>query len=261
MTRVVVAIDDHPAADEIIGVGRRVAELFDAAIDLVHVHCPHDAQSDAAAGDAGLELCMLDGPVAATLRDRVFGADVAAAVIGATERRLGTSTVGHIATELVVSLEKPVVVVPHRVQAPAAIRRLLVPLDGTAQTRQILAQAGVDLALGVEVVLVHVRDTVPMFTDQPHHELRAWSAEFIERYCPPFLRGAGLQVRSGVPADEIIGALEQSEADLVVLGWSRRLSAGRGRIVRRLLEHGGLPILLVPALERLGLAGARPDPG
>jgi nucleotide-binding universal stress UspA family protein len=57
--------------------------------------------------------------------------------------------------------------------------------------------------------------------------------------------GVELELLRGVPAEEIVAAAEAHHADLVVLGWSQRLSAGRAPTVRRALVEGSVPVMLL----------------
>jgi nucleotide-binding universal stress UspA family protein len=150
---------------------------------------------------------------------------------------------------VITRLLKPVVVVPPDAVQRGTLKRVLVPLEGTAPTS--LAPKGlIELAhdADVEVVVVHVHDaaTLPAFTDQPQHEARAWREEFVARYCPWGIGKVSLQVRLGRPEEEILRAVAETEADLVALGWAQDLAAGRAPVVRELLERGRTPVLLVP---------------
>jgi nucleotide-binding universal stress UspA family protein len=144
---------------------------------------------------------------------------------------------------------KPVVLVPPgaKVRRPA-ISRVLLPLDGTpesavavADTISLLARAGVDL------VVLHVFDaaTVPRFWDQAAHAHQAWAEEFLARNAAT--AGARLELRSGSPGKHVVDVAGAEQADLIALGWSQRLDAGRSRTVRRSVLHAGVPVLLVPA--------------
>jgi hypothetical protein len=49
----------------------------------------------------------------------------------------------------------------------------------------------------------------------------------------------------GVPAGEIARAMDETDADMLVLAWSRDLSPGHARIVSRALRES-TPVLLLP---------------
>ncbi len=143
---------------------------------------------------------------------------------------------------------KPVVLVPPgaKVRRPA-ISRVLLPLNGTpesavavADTMGLLARAGVDL------IVLHVFDaaTVPRFWDQAAHAHQAWTEEFLARNAAA--AGARLELRSGSPGERVVDVAAAEEADLIALGWSQHLDAGRSRTVRRSVLHAGVPVLLMP---------------
>jgi nucleotide-binding universal stress UspA family protein len=124
----------------------------------------------------------------------------------------------------------------------------MVPLDGTAPTtaalREVLEMAGRE---HLDVTVLHVYDeaSVPMFSDQPVHEARAWTDEFLRRHCPD-PDAVSLELRIGTPETHVVDVAVDSRADLLVLGWSQDLSSGRARVVRHALETSMIPVLLVP---------------
>ena len=141
-----------------------------------------------------------------------------------------------------------VVVPPDAVRRPA-LRRVLVPLEGTAATS--LAPKGIiELAqdADLEIVVLHVHDvaTLPSFTDQPQHQTRAWGDEFVARYCPWGIGKVRVELRVGRPEEEILAAAEGADAHVIALGWSQEIDWGRAPVVRELLERGRIPVLLVP---------------
>ena len=104
----------------------------------------------------------------------------------------------------------------------------------------------------LDVIISHVHDaaSLPAFTDQPQHQARAWSEEFLARYCPWGIGKVRLELRVGRREDEILAAVDDTQAQLIALGWSQELDFGRASIVREVLRRGPVPW---PAR-----AGARP---
>lgn len=143
---------------------------------------------------------------------------------------------------------RPVILVP-----PAArgrrpgIRRVLVPLDGTAESAAAVAETVEQFArAGVDLVVLHVFDaaTVPRFWDQAAHARRAWEEEFLARYCAQ--PGARLELRSGVAGEHVLDVAEAERADMIALGWSQQLDPGRASTVRRAVLDAVVPVMLVP---------------
>jgi hypothetical protein len=143
---------------------------------------------------------------------------------------------------------RPVILVP-----PAArgrrpeIRRVLVPLDGTAESAAAVAETVEQFAhAGVDLVVLHVFDaeTVPRFWDQAAHARRAWEEEFLARYCAQ--PGARLELRSGVTGEHVLDVAEAERADMIALGWSQQLDPGRARTVRVTVRGAVVPVMLVP---------------
>ena len=143
---------------------------------------------------------------------------------------------------------KPVVLAPPgaKVRRPA-ISRVLLPLDGTPESAVAVADTmGLLARVGVDLVVLHVFDaaTVPRFWDQAAHAHQAWTEEFLARNAAT--AGARLELRSGSPGEHVVDVAGAEQADLIALGWSQHLDAGRSRTVRRSVLHAGAPVLLLP---------------
>jgi hypothetical protein len=143
---------------------------------------------------------------------------------------------------------KPIVVVPEMAErVTPMISRVLVPLDGTPEAAAAVAQAvGLFAGAGIDVVVLHVFDvsTVPRFWDQAAHARRAWEDEFMTRFCAQ--PGARLELRSGTAGQQVVDVAAAEGVDLITLGWSQRLDAGRAQTVRRTVLEAAVPVMLVP---------------
>jgi len=143
---------------------------------------------------------------------------------------------------------KPVVLVPAGTRRlPRRIRRVLLPLNGTARSAAAVAEAAERFARGgAELVVLHVFDaeTVPKFWNQHAHASQAWEQEFLARYCA--LPGARLELRSGDAAEHVAKVAGAEQADMIALAWSQRLEPGRALVVRRAVLDAGVPVMLVP---------------
>jgi len=146
--------------------------------------------------------------------------------------------------------DKPVVLVPAGARNRSLqVRRVLLPLDGTTQAAAAIAPTAERLARGgAELVVLHVFDaeTVPRFWDQHAHASRAWTEEFLARYCS--LPGARLELRSGIAAEHVVKAARTEQADMIVLAWSQQLDHGRAPVVLRTVLEAEVPVILVPIL-------------
>jgi len=143
---------------------------------------------------------------------------------------------------------KPVILVPAAARGRRPeIRRVLLPLDGTAESAAAVAETVEQFArAGVDLVALHVFDaeTVPRFWDQAAHARGAWEEEFLARYCAQ--PGVRLELRSGVAAEHVLDVAEAERADMIALGWSQHLDPGRARTVRRTVRDAVVPVMLVP---------------
>jgi len=107
---------------------------------------------------------------------------------------------------------------------------------------------------GLELVVVHVddEDSIPLFSDAIAHETEGYAREFLLRYCPG-APNASLELRLGVPTDEILGVVEQVAPQLLAIGWPQRSGPGHGTVARDLLNRSPIPLLLL-SLEGGGAA-------
>ena len=248
---IVAAIDGGSLSSRVLVTATGVAPLFAADVLALHVLERPDeaAMARQKAAAAGIVLQVGEGPVLATLIARCAAADVAAAVIGASAGRSGERALGHRALGLITATCRPVIVVPDGADALTQVHRLLLPLDAPLATQEALFDTvAVALAADIDIIALHVwgiRD-VPMFNDQPHHEWRGWSQDFMRRYWPASMPHPKLQRRVGVPAEQIVAAMAETGADLLVLGWRQDLSPGRARVVSAALLTSRKPVLLVP---------------
>jgi nucleotide-binding universal stress UspA family protein len=247
--KVIAALDNSLATGAVLATAGNFARVLGAELEAVHVGEDRDQIASSEATSAGVELRNLSGPIVAALVEAAAAEDVVALVVGTRRMPLGDRPVGATAVEVITSLLKPVVVVPPDAARPVALRRVLVPLEGTVST-SLAPRALIELAqdANVEIVVVHVHDaaTLPAFTDQPQHEARAWAEEFVARYCPWGVGKVTVELRVGRRQEEILAAANETEADLIALGWAQELAAGRAPVVREVLERGHIPVLLVP---------------
>lgn len=249
MSRVIAAIDNSPTAKPVLSAAAAMATLFAADLEAVHAEETGTAAVEAAARAAGVNLRLIGQPTLAKLIEAAQDEDVVAVVIGARNTLGGARPPGHIATEVARSVRKPVIVVPPDCACPIRLGRLLVPLEAvvgtSAAVAQILRPAS---AVGTEVVVLHVfeEDALPLFTDQPQHEVDAWIGEFLRTYCPI---GVRVELRAGAARDHVLGTAEAVAADALVLGWGQRLDPGRASLVKTALERSRIPVILVPILR------------
>jgi nucleotide-binding universal stress UspA family protein len=247
MTRVLAAVDNSAAATPVLTAARRVAELYGADVEAIHVREDSTAGVERAARALSVPLLVVDDGTSARLISAARAPDVAAVVVGARRAIRGRRPAGHVPLSLIVALAKPVVVVPPLAVHTRPFERVLVPLDGTRASAEAL-QRTIELACRsqLEVVALHVADAAGLapFGEQPQHELDAWKEEFLARYAPR-PEDVRLEVRSGRPGESVLRVADEAGVDLVALGWSRDLSRGRAALVREVLERSRVPVLLV----------------
>lgn len=198
-----------------------------------------DVQSTRA--PAAGELDRVDRVVAALERDDIED------VVGV----LGVNTPAGGCWDVLPRVTRPLLVVPEDATlTPGSLTRVLVPLDGRAETAASVAGMAARLrAGGAEVLAMHVFEptTVPAFWDQAAHSHASWTAEFLRRNLPA---AHDLGLRRGEPAKEILAEAAASGVGLLLVGWSQNLIEGKAQIVRECLLHGSVPVLLVRTAEQ-----------
>ncbi|MDH4277168.1 MAG: universal stress protein [Acidimicrobiia bacterium] len=148
----------------------------------------------------------------------------------------------------------PLAVIP--ASAPTAMRRLVVGVDGSTESRLALEWAGsVAKKMDAEVVAVQVME--PFLEWTPATSPDNWRRDVergIEEWALP-LTESGLSVipvaqRDLHPADALIGIAASRQADLLVIG-TRGLGGFKtlhaGGVALKVLHRIGLPLVLVPA--------------
>jgi nucleotide-binding universal stress UspA family protein len=254
MTRVLAALDNSAAAQPVLSTAVAVARLFEAEVEPVHVRTDGEVVARSVAEKAGLALTELEGGTVEQLLGVASREDVVLVVLGARGTAGGRRPAGHTALAVAKGLDKPVILVPPDAPHPGRLRRVLVPLEGTLSTS--LAPRGViELAsrASLDVIVLHVLEehSLPAFTDQPQHEADAWAREFLERYCPSGVDRVQFELRVGLREELVPRVAEETDADLIALGWSGALTPDRAPVVQAALERGHRPVLLIP-VDRSG---------
>jgi len=266
MKKVLVALDNSLAGRSVIAGARALALVLDAEVEALHVRVDGRQTARKTSEAAGLPLRIASGPVVDRLVDAGNSTDVIALALGARGSAAARRPLGSTAAAVATALAKPVLIVPPGAEPGSAFRRVLVPIEGTTSS-SLAPRAIIELATGAEIdaIALHVYDqnSLPSFTDQPQHEQPAWEQEFLERYCPWGIGDVRLETRVGRCGEVVPQLADELGCDLIALGWSQELEAGRAPVVRETLERSSRPVLLVPVRSavnggerRVGLAVA-----
>ena len=249
MNTVLAALDSSLAGPSVLASARALASLLDCDVEALHVRTDGQRTVGSMAERAGVPLRTVTGPVVEGLVEAGEADDVVALAIGARSTSASAKPLGGRAVAVATTLSKPVLIVPPDAGPSPSFRRVLVPLEGSLSSslapRWLFELHG---ASQVDVVALHIHDerSLPAFTDQPQHEVAAWTREFIQRYCPWGVGAVRLETRIGRVGELVPAVAEECGCDLIALGWSRRLSAGRAPVVQETLGRSRLPVLLVP---------------
>lgn len=247
MTRILAAIDSSAASWPVLATATALAPILGATVEAVHVAEDDGATAAAVAEQFGVPYRVVPGDPLDAIAALATADDVVGIVVGSRGRPGGRRPAGHLALALADRMSKPVVMVPPHARPPQRIGTVLIAMEGTPSRARGLKQV-VRLAAGaaVELVVVHVddEDSIPSFSDQVQYETESYAREFLDRYC----EGAGvarLESRVGVPADEILAAAGTLGPQLLALGWPQAGDAGRGAVVREVVDRSDIPVLLV----------------
>jgi Universal stress protein family len=249
MSVVLAAIDNSAAATPVLAAASAIARPLGSAVEAVHVREDGTLTAAAVAREAGISLRELAAPVREGLLAETARSDVKLLVVGMRSLPVARRAAGHVARELMISIRKPLVVVPPQARIPFQLRRALVPVEATRTPAAALSQVSeLVCGSGVEVIVLHVHDaeSLPLFSNHPQHETPAWSSEFLARYCRALEGDAQLELRVGAPGQSVADVAQETDADLVALTWSQDLSAGRAAVVQEVLTRAAVPVLLVP---------------
>jgi hypothetical protein len=249
MKTTLAALDNSLASRSVLAYAQALSRLLDSHVEALHVQTNGQRTVQNMTDAAGIALRTTTGPVIERLVEAGEVSDVVALAIGARSSPASPRPLGGTATAVAVALRKPVLVVPPNADPPPAFRRVLVPLEGSLSS-SLGPRSLVEVASGerIDVVALHIHDenSIPSFTDQPQHEMPAWTREFINRYCPWGIGDVQLETRIGRIGELVPIVAEECSCDLIALGWSQQLAHGRAPVVQETLQRSHLPVLLVP---------------
>jgi nucleotide-binding universal stress UspA family protein len=247
MSKVIAAIDHSATSEAVVTMARALAEAMDASIEVVHVIEGDEESAHPLNLIAGSPVRQLSGDPVALLPLVAAEEDVVALVIGGGAHSGRHRPAGHLAMILAGLTDKPVVVVPPGSHPPEHLGTAIVAMEGTpGKARALQRSIEISTQAGLEIVVVHVddEDSVPSFSDQVQHETEAYAKEFFARHLidAPQTR---LELRFGIPAVEILAAIEAAQAELVAVGWPRSEDPRRGVVAKEILERSPVAVLLV----------------
>jgi nucleotide-binding universal stress UspA family protein len=245
MIKVVAVIDDSVAAHPVLAMTRAAALAFGGVPEAVHVVEDGLETVRAEARAMGIPLHTLVGDPEEQLVRFVAQSDVTAAVVGSRSQVAGIRRAGHLALGLASRTDKPLVAVPPDARPPERLHTVLVAMEGTpGKARALRRTIAVSADAGLDLLVVHVDEEIPSFTDQVQHETEAYCQEFLTRNVIGTQR-ARLELRIGVPATEILDAVTEFHPDLVAVGWPHSDDPGRGAVAREIFDKSPIPVLLV----------------
>lgn len=243
---VLAALDGSDASVTVLEAALRLGQIIGTPVEALHVSDGPTRPLDRLAGQAGVPLRRLAGPVRRGLLDIIETPEVVAMVIGARAVPDGHHPVGRTARYILEHTSKPIMVVPPEVRRVGALKVLLLPLEGTeASSRPVLEALEAVLRDDVTVVVLHVftEKTLPRMLDRPVRDLEMLGKEFLTKHLPTTER---IEFRSGSVASCVAEVCEELDVDLIVLSWSQDTSQGRAAIVRDVLASVSVPVLLLP---------------
>lgn len=188
--------------------------------------------------------------------------------VGAPEASEGPWILSPIVDDLLTQTSIPVIIVRRARNLdralPGAFARALVPVSATASSRAAQEIAfNLSASIGTEVLLTHVATPAPVATEASRSRRADGSATTtapradvgatLTERAESFARELGARARTidrngSSPAEEIVRAAREEEADLVVLGARLRQIEGRpflGHVVEQVLEECDATVVVV----------------
>ena len=230
---------------------------------------------------AVVESVEAGGDVAAAIRDRgeARKAMISVAAAYPAGPRMGPLDPASV-RRLIEMTATPILLVRPEVAARlrqhTTIRRLLVPLDGEPSSAAGITPA-IDLArracADLDILFVEAGEArvlepggmgAPRFVDQPQHEWRQWSSEFISRFGTALgqcaeVSGTHLFLRRGDPAEEIRRFAEERDEDLIIISWHGPTESRRAEVAHRVIATAPCPVLLLRAPAAASAANQSAD--
>ena len=249
MSEVLAAVDCSLAARPVLATAVALGKVLGSGVAAIHIGEGATQTPLGLAAAAGVPLRVVRGGVVERLVAACEADAVVALVIGARGIPTDPRPLGATAVTVATSLRKPVVVVPPDARPRPVIDRILVPLEGdvlTSVAPKVLLKLAPDTKLEVIALHVFAPDSIPAFTDQPYHEQEARAGEFLARYCPWGIAGVRLETRVGSREDQVARAARECGCDMIVLGWSQRLTEGHAHVVSGTLARSSAPVMLFP---------------
>lgn len=278
-----VPLDGSAEARSALPVARGLAELSGGVVHLVHVGRTSRPLPELLAALrlrprelAGLVVDELEGSPAEQILQLAEEVARPVVVMAAHSASAAAGALGPVARAVLEEACFPVTIVrPERGAAAWALRRMVLPHDGSRRTASALGPA-VSLAerAAASLLVLHVAPApgeatpepsrLPQYVDQPQHEWPEWTREFLERL--EIFSGVAAQVPArlflarGEPGEEILRFAARQQADLVALAWSGGGRGGAAATAREVMARCGCPVLVLRVREpaRRPLRARRP---
>lgn len=279
---ILLATDLRPASLAAANVAVQLASAFGSRVTLLHVLEPlpgwpvalheHRQKTEGPLREFGHQLTeqkvqvadslIVIGPPADTIVRKANEIDADLILIGAGERsRFDRFSVGPVATAVIEHAPQPVLAV--RPGEPVArFRKILCPVDQSGASGRGLRNAiRLARALGGELVILTVVPEVSwltaavetgQFADAKAEYETKWRDEFTAFLAniPTHDVKATKDVRHGAPHEQIVAAVQDHQADVIIMGATGRTGLVRvllGSTTRRVLEQ--LPCSLLTVKE------------
>jgi nucleotide-binding universal stress UspA family protein len=266
----VLALDVPEHALTALPIARRFGELFGGPLRIVH-----GAKESLAAGEVlqrlGLDASQIGravlecrgGEPADAITDAARTSDAAVIVMCTHTGALAEDEIVDGAALAVLQRAPcPVVLIhPERGERAWALRRVLVPHDGTPTTTAalpVIVRLARSAAAELSVLQVAApRSPAPtetgsftphLYIDQPQHEWPAWESEFLERLGwsdqkdPTAPR---IFLMPGAAGEQVLRFAKEHAIDLIVLAWRGCWEEGRAPVAKEVLRYATCPVMVI----------------
>lgn len=205
------------------------------------------------------EIMVLEGDIKSGVIELVKTLDNPVVVMG-SHARTGSARMmyGSVTFDIIHDIDAPVLAVRRRLPEPAGaqLRKILVPLDGSAFAEQVIpATLNVLAGERAEFYLVHVIDLARTPPDDESRAEGRTPYQWAKAYLPGVARDlearghrVSWNILDGSIAEEISDAAHEEGCDLIAMATNSRGGLSRlvyGSVAETVLHDSGLPLLLI----------------
>lgn len=268
---ILVPLDGREHSLVVLPVVKKMAELLDATVHVLHVGqeplSPQETIAKFGISPDKIEGMVIEIKQGDPAQDILQEARdhqsnlIVMCTHTAVERPHGH--LGKVAEAVLCQSDIPVLFVqPERGMQPWELRRILFPHDGAPATTSAIAPTlEFSSRIGAELDILHAvvpegrrpeepgSFTMPAYVDQPQHEWPNWAYEYLERIRAmshvPERIGMHLFLKKEPPGEATVHFAQEHDIDLITLAWHGQLSPHQANTLKYVMRNAPCPVLIL----------------